>query len=72
MPELCFHATPCCMSLAQVEGANATDGRGPSIWDAFEAVPGNIFNNETSEWGQQLSLYYRAACMRRLDVWHAM
>ncbi len=29
-------------SAAQIEGAAAVDGRGPSIWDAFAARPGTI------------------------------
>ncbi|KAJ1437497.1 glycoside hydrolase superfamily [Ochromonadaceae sp. CCMP2298] len=30
----------------QTEGATSLDGRGPSIWDTYAAIPGNIFNNE--------------------------
>jgi beta-glucosidase/6-phospho-beta-glucosidase/beta-galactosidase len=40
--------------VVQYEGANATDGKGPSIWDAFEAVPGNVFQNQTGESSMQL------------------
>ena len=29
-------------SAAQIEGAAAVDGKGPSIWDAFCAEPGRI------------------------------
>ncbi|CAL8463585.1 g3119 [Coccomyxa elongata] len=32
----------------QIEGANATDGRGPSIWDIYEGIPGKIENGDTS------------------------
>ncbi|EIE27639.1 beta-glucosidase [Coccomyxa subellipsoidea C-169] len=32
----------------QIEGANATDGRGPSIWDTYAAIPGNIDSGDTS------------------------
>ncbi|AOW21694.1 GH1 family beta-glucosidase [Urechidicola croceus] len=34
-------------SSYQVEGAWNTDGRGPSIWDAFCQIPGKVHNNET-------------------------
>jgi beta-glucosidase len=30
----------------QTEGATALDGRGPSIWDTYSAIPGKIVNNE--------------------------
>jgi beta-glucosidase/6-phospho-beta-glucosidase/beta-galactosidase len=33
----------------QSEGAAVQDGRGPSIWDTFSQVPGNIFGNESGE-----------------------
>jgi len=36
-------------SAYQVEGAAATDGKGPSIWDAFTSIPGKIHKNETGE-----------------------
>lgn len=31
----------------QIEGAHDTDGRGPSIWDAFSAEPGRVKNGDT-------------------------
>ncbi len=31
----------------QIEGATEADGRLPSIWDSFGAVPGNIVNGDT-------------------------
>lgn len=31
----------------QVEGAAATDGRGPSIWDTFSATPGKVANGDS-------------------------
>ena len=34
-------------SSYQIEGAVNTDGRGPSIWDTFCEVPGNIANGDT-------------------------
>ena len=34
-------------SSYQIEGAWDTDGRGPSIWDAFCQIPGKVHNNET-------------------------
>jgi beta-glucosidase len=34
-------------SAIQIEGATREDGRGPSIWDAFAAKPGNIKNGDT-------------------------
>ncbi|GGL31703.1 beta-glucosidase [Phycicoccus endophyticus] len=33
----------------QIEGAVTEDGRGPSIWDTFSAVPGNTANGDTGE-----------------------
>ena len=33
----------------QVEGATATDGRGPSVWDAFCATPGKVFDGHTGQ-----------------------
>ena len=30
----------------QIEGAAATDGRGPSIWDTFSATPGKVANGD--------------------------
>src|SRR5688572_13699655 len=36
-------------SAYQVEGAAATDGRGPSIWDTFARVPGNVRGGDTGD-----------------------
>ena len=33
----------------QIEGAVREDGRSPSVWDAFSARPGKVFNGETGE-----------------------
>src|SRR6185437_11836843 len=33
----------------QIEGAVAEDGRGPSIWDTFTHVPGNIANDDNGD-----------------------
>lgn len=33
----------------QVEGAAHEDGRGPSIWDQFAAIPGNVEQGDTGE-----------------------
>lgn len=34
-------------SSYQIEGAVAQDGRGPSIWDTFCEVPGNVANGDS-------------------------
>jgi beta-glucosidase len=34
-------------SAYQIEGAVDVDGRGPSTWDTFAAVPGKVFRGET-------------------------
>lgn len=34
-------------SSYQIEGGAAQDGRGPSIWDAFDQIPGKIRNGDT-------------------------
>ncbi|CAL5223968.1 g6575 [Coccomyxa viridis] len=34
-------------SAPQIEGANATDGKGPSIWDVFATIPGKIKDGST-------------------------
>uniref|UniRef100_A0A453H5U9 Uncharacterized protein n=1 Tax=Aegilops tauschii subsp. strangulata TaxID=200361 RepID=A0A453H5U9_AEGTS len=36
-------------SAYQVEGMAAGGGRGPSIWDAFAHVPGNIAGNQNAD-----------------------
>lgn len=36
-------------SAYQVEGAAATDGRGPSLWDTFSHTPGNVLNGATGD-----------------------
>jgi beta-glucosidase len=36
-------------SAYQIEGAAATDGRGPSIWDTFSKTPGKVVNGETGD-----------------------
>ncbi|WP_052810041.1 GH1 family beta-glucosidase [Streptomonospora alba] len=33
----------------QIEGATTADGRGPSIWDTFSAIPGKVLNGDTGE-----------------------
>ncbi|WP_432930620.1 GH1 family beta-glucosidase [Microbispora sp. CA-135349] len=33
----------------QIEGAAAEDGRGPSIWDTFSKVPGNVADGHTGD-----------------------
>ncbi|RMH12468.1 MAG: beta-glucosidase [Planctomycetota bacterium] len=34
-------------SAYQIEGATKEHGRSPSVWDTFDAVPGNVFENHT-------------------------
>jgi beta-glucosidase len=36
-------------SSYQIEGAAKVDGRGPSIWDTFSALPGKVANGHTGE-----------------------
>ncbi|MET9229954.1 GH1 family beta-glucosidase [Lentzea sp. NPDC003310] len=36
-------------SAFQIEGAARLDGRGPSIWDTFAAVPGAVANGDTGD-----------------------
>ncbi|MET9958441.1 GH1 family beta-glucosidase [Streptomyces sp. NPDC006326] len=31
----------------QIEGAVSADGRGPSVWDTFSRIPGNVLNGDT-------------------------
>src|SRR5690242_5937176 len=33
----------------QIEGATTEDGRGPSVWDTFCAVPGNVRDGDSGE-----------------------
>src|SRR5690625_7353241 len=33
----------------QVEGAANEDGRGPSIWDTYSHIPGNVWNVDTGD-----------------------
>nr|XP_022342919.1 uncharacterized protein LOC111136393 isoform X1 [Crassostrea virginica] len=33
----------------QIEGAWSTDGKGPSIWDTFSHIPGNVENGDTGD-----------------------
>jgi beta-glucosidase len=37
------------VAATQIEGAAATDGKGPSIWDVFSAKRGKIFQNHSPE-----------------------
>ncbi|ASW57757.1 GH1 family beta-glucosidase [Plantactinospora sp. KBS50] len=54
----------------QIEGAVAADGRTPSIWDTFSAVPGNIDNGDTG--ARACDHYHRwprdVALMRELGI----
>lgn len=36
-------------SAYQIEGAAATDGRGPSVWDTFCITPGKVRNGQTGD-----------------------
>uniref|UniRef100_A0A8C5F322 Lactase n=1 Tax=Gopherus evgoodei TaxID=1825980 RepID=A0A8C5F322_9SAUR len=36
-------------STYQIEGGCDEDGKGPSIWDNFTHIPGNVKNNETGD-----------------------
>ena len=36
-------------SAYQIEGAASVEGRGPSIWDDFCRVPGNVWSNQTGD-----------------------
>jgi hypothetical protein len=33
----------------QVEGASASDGRGPSIWDSWSHIPNKVHNNDNGD-----------------------
>ncbi len=37
----------CATAAYQVEGAAATEGRGPSIWDTFSQIPGKTYHGQT-------------------------
>ena len=47
----------------QIEGANATDGRGPSIWDVFANIPGKICDGSTGMPATALTRRFFEACM---------
>lgn len=57
-------------SAYQIEGAPRTDGKGPSVWDAFCQIPGKTANGETGDvacdhyhrWREDVEL------MRRLNL----
>ncbi|WP_279785004.1 GH1 family beta-glucosidase [Sphaerisporangium sp. TRM90804] len=51
-------------SAYQIEGATAEDGRGPSVWDTFCAVPGNVKDGATGDGA--VEHYHRSA--EDLDV----
>lgn len=57
-------------SSYQIEGAALEDGRGPSIWDNFCRVPGNVANGDTGD--VACDHYHRYAgdieLMRRMGV----
>lgn len=38
-----------CCCTNQSKGGYNEGGRGPSIWDTFRHVPGNVHNNETGD-----------------------
>lgn len=54
----------------QVEGAARADGKGPSIWDAFCAVPGNTSTGDTGDVACDHYHRYRddVALMRQLSL----
>lgn len=39
----------CATAAYQIEGAATEDGRGPSIWDTFSHVPGNVLGGDTGD-----------------------
>lgn len=43
-------------AMVQVEGANATDGRGPSIWNAVESLPGHTSEIIASTFGNPIRI----------------
>lgn len=47
----------CATAAYQIEGAYEADGKGPSIWDTFTSVPGNVVNNDNARVG--CSHYYK-------------
>src|SRR5579862_9347491 len=36
-------------SSYQIEGATREDGRGPSVWDTFSALPGAVYGGDTGD-----------------------
>ena len=57
-------------SAFQIEGAAATDGKGPSIWDTFCQTPGKVAGNHTGDVACDFYHRYEAdiALMARLGV----
>ncbi|KAH7575770.1 hypothetical protein ACOSP7_004292 [Xanthoceras sorbifolium] len=49
-------------SAYQVEGMADKDGRGPSIWDAYVKVPGNIAKNATADVTVDQYHHYKVNC----------
>ncbi len=39
----------CATAAYQVEGAAEADGRGPSIWDTFSHIRGNVYHNQSGD-----------------------
>eukprot|EP00271_Cylindrocystis_brebissonii_P020461 TRINITY_DN678_c0_g1_i1.p1 TRINITY_DN678_c0_g1~~TRINITY_DN678_c0_g1_i1.p1 ORF type:complete len:541 (-),score=54.95 TRINITY_DN678_c0_g1_i1:605-2227(-) len=59
-------------SAFQTEGAAAIDGRGPSIWDAFQKIQGKIDNGDTATVADDVYHKYREdiALMKKLGFKH--
>jgi beta-glucosidase len=57
-------------SAYQIEGAESTDGRGPSIWDTFSRRPGAIANGDTGAVAADHHARFRedVALMARLGI----